>query len=62
MVKANSTYTFYEETKAPKIFLAGDSTCENVTSSTETRRGWGMMLSKYLDSSVAVSNHAKYGA
>ena len=61
-VKANSTYTFYEGTNAPTIFLAGDSTCEDESTigANETRRGWGQYLKDNLSGGVKVSNHAMH--
>lgn len=47
--------------KTPKIFLAGDSTCENLAENYFPREGWGMEIGKFFDKSVKIVNMAKGG-
>ncbi|MPS70206.1 MAG: rhamnogalacturonan acetylesterase [Novosphingobium sp.] len=49
-----------EPAKAPRLFLAGDSTVADQY--TEPFTSWGQMLPAMLDDRVAVANHAKSGA
>lgn len=48
-----------EPTKAPTIYLAGDSTVTDQYA--EPAASWGQMLPAMLDDRVAVANHAKSG-
>ncbi|WP_458119940.1 rhamnogalacturonan acetylesterase [Paenibacillus sp. Z6-24] len=42
----------------PTIYLAGDSTVQSYRESQRPQAGWGQMIGRYLDDSIAVSNHA----
>ena len=46
---------------APQIFLASDSTCEDLPAVYSPREGWGMELSGFFKSSVQIINKAKGG-
>lgn len=55
-----------EEVACPTIYIAGDSTVTDQTADYPyapgtSYSGWGQMLSGYLDTDVAVSNHAHSG-
>lgn len=51
-----------EPTHKPTIFMIGDSTMANKTlSGGNQERGWGQMLSGFLDNDIVVSNHAVNG-
>ena len=50
-----------KEGTVPKIFLAGDSTCENLGKEVFPREGWGMELPGFFDSKVKIVNMAKGG-
>ncbi|MGJ9384647.1 SGNH/GDSL hydrolase family protein [Salipaludibacillus sp. CF4.18] len=45
----------------PTIFLAGDSTMTDNSSSMYPFTGWGQMFSLFLSNQIAVANHAKSG-
>lgn len=57
IVKAHSTYTLYDSTTYPTLYLASDSICEDVTDD-DVREGWGTHIGDYLDSRIKVSNQA----
>ncbi len=50
-----------QETKVPRIFIAGDSTAQSYDTTKTVMRGWAQMLPMFLDSSVVVVNKAKAG-
>lgn len=45
----------------PQIFLASDSTCEDLPAVYEPREGWGMEIGGFFDSRVQIVNKAKGG-
>lgn len=47
--------------KTAKIFLIGDSTCEDLPQSWYPREGWGMEFGKFLKKNVKVINMSKGG-
>ncbi|MBQ8526171.1 MAG: hypothetical protein IJ460_05600 [Clostridia bacterium] len=47
--------------KNAKIFLAGDSTCENLSDNYFPREGWGMEIGKFFKKNVKIVNMAKGG-
>jgi len=50
------------ENRAPKIFLAGDSTVSNYCEDQRPMTGWGQVLQGFCRTENTVSNHAKPGA
>ncbi len=53
--------TFNFEKNNPTIYLAGDSTCQNVSEDRLPYAGWGMYLGEYFKDEVEVRNHALGG-
>jgi len=45
----------------PRIFIAGDSTAQGYDTTQTAMRGWGQMLSCYIEDGIEVMNHAKAG-
>jgi len=50
-----------KEGTAPKIFLAGDSTCEELATNMFPREGWGMEIGSFFSSKVKIVNMSKGG-
>ena len=51
----------FNEGKAPKIFLASDSTCEDLPDNWYPREGWGMEIGNFFKDGVTIVNKAKGG-
>ena len=50
-----------ENTAAPTLFLAGDSTCEVYSKEAYPREGWGMEIGKFFSPELKIVNNAKGG-
>lgn len=55
---AKSAKKVYTQEKPITIYLAGDSTVSDYSSSLAPRAGWGQVLAKYFDNQVVVKNEA----
>lgn len=53
-----STTTFPAGAGKPKVYIAGDSTAQTYTSSTDGRQGWGQRIAEFFDTDITFVNKA----